>query len=55
MTTQNNESFDPEFPIAGEVFLSTEPMTDDEFMQFVRIKNDEIPIEDIDFSSDLSA
>ena len=55
MGTQNTESFDPEFPIAGEVFLSTEPMTDDEFEQFVRIKNDEIPIEDSDFLSDLPA
>lgn len=55
MKSQSTESFDPEFPIAGEVFLSTEPMTDDEFRQFVRIKNDEIPIENVDFLSDLPA
>jgi hypothetical protein len=39
------------FPFGSEVFLSTAPMTDDEFAKYIVVENDEIPIEQVDFSS----
>jgi hypothetical protein len=50
MTKKIQEDFNPEFPFSSDVFLSNEPMTDEEFKVFMTIKNDEIPIESVSFS-----
>lgn len=42
-------------PFVGDVWLSNTPMDDAEFAEYVRIKNNEIPIEQVDFSYDLLA
>jgi hypothetical protein len=45
-----NRQFDPSFPFGEEVFLSDKPMTDNEFNLYVRSDNNEIPIEEVDFT-----
>lgn len=45
-TIQENDFF----PFGEEVFLSATPMTDEEFTSYIVIGNDEIPIEEVDFS-----
>ena len=54
MTQKPQKDFDPEFPFSSDVFLSNEPMTDEEFKTFMTIKNDEIPVENVSFSNILS-
>jgi hypothetical protein len=39
------------FPFSDDIFLPAAPMTDEEFAKFVIPKNDEIPIERVDFSN----
>lgn len=50
MPAKSKKVFDPKFPFSDDIFLSDDPMTDDEFKEFVRLENDEIPIEDINYS-----
>ena len=50
MTQKTQEDFNSEFPFSSDVFLSNEPMTDEEFKTFMTIKNDEIPIESVSFA-----
>ena len=50
MTQKPQKDFDPAFPFSSDVFLSNEPMTDEEFKTFMTIKNDEIPVENVSFS-----
>ena len=44
--------YDPAFPFSNDIFLPTTPMTDEEFAAFVIAKNDEIPIEQVEFNTD---
>ncbi len=38
------------FPFSEDISLPNDPMTDDEFAKFVQVKNDEIPVEQVNFS-----
>ncbi|MDO8811182.1 MAG: hypothetical protein Q7J38_04035 [Gallionella sp.] len=46
----NRQQFDPTFPFGNEVFLSSEPMTDAEFSNYILSDNSEVPIEQVDFT-----
>lgn len=48
--TKNIDLPDLAFPFLDDVFLPGEPMTDVQFALFVRPKDTEIPIEEVDFS-----
>lgn len=50
MQASPNQQFDPAFPFGDEVFLSAKPRTDEEFKNYVRSANNEIPIEEVDFT-----
>jgi hypothetical protein len=49
-TNSNQQQFDPAFPFGDEVFLSSKPMTDAEFGNYILSANNEIPIEQVDFT-----
>ncbi len=45
--SSTQQQFDPAFPFGDEVFLSAEPMSDEEFKIFVQPTNDEIPVDEV--------
>jgi len=40
----------PTFPFGDDVFLSAAPMTEDDFNNYVLSANNEIPIEEVNFT-----
>lgn len=46
----NKQQLDPAFAFNDIALLSTEPMTDEEFSIYVRSTNNEVPIEEVDFT-----